>query len=210
MKKKSTCFLLTALFIGLFPVACVDQCDGPCGCNPVFENQDFSVAEISIETLFRSDNNQPIDPSRYYFNQTLYKSFYVSALRPLGDLNRNSSFYVFASPSFACDTPYSFAIETLKAIRIISRANVDIDQESTFLSGQIINDHFILTLNFQNEYNINDFLSTDHRFQIGERLNLKFIKTPLHDTEFRFDIEIEFTDGRTFEFRNEVMRIAGA
>lgn len=201
---------MTALFIGLFPVACVDQCDGPCGCNPVFETEDFSVAEVSIETLFRSDNNQPIEPNRFYLNQTLFKAFYVSALRPLANINNHSSFYFFSSPSFACDTPYSFAVETLRAIRIINRTKVAINEELTLESGQILNDHFILTLNFQNEYSISDFLSTNHRFQIGERLNLKFIRTPLQDSEIRFDLEIELTDGRTFEFRNEVMRIAGA
>lgn len=190
-------------------MACVDQCDGPCDCNPVFERQDFSVAEISIETLFRSDNNQPIEPNRFYFNQTLFKAFYVSALKPLADLNSGSSFYLFSTPTTACDTPDSFSIETLKSLRIVNRTGVRINEDITFESGQVINENFIVTLNFQNEYSIYDFLNTNHRFQIGERLNLKFVSTPLQETELIFDIEIELTDGRTFDFRNEIMRIAG-
>ena len=210
MRYRILTFLLLLLFMGIIPISsCVDQCDGPCGCYPVFENPDFTISTFSSETLFRADINFTVDPNRYYFHQTLYKAFWVSGLKKVSMTNSPSFNSIFSNNALACSPPESFSIETLKSIRLINKKNVQINPDLIFEIGQEINEHFKLTLTFHMEYSIDDFLKRGHKFLKDERLYLKFGSVPEGNTEIMFDIEIELSNGNVFVFNNETMRVYG-
>ncbi len=210
MKNKYVAFFLFLTMMGIFPISsCVDQCDGPCGCYPVFENPDFTISAFSVENLYRADNNFIVDPNRYYFHQTLYKAFWVSGLREIANNSPSTSGSFFSNMAFACSPPESFSTETLKSIRIINKKRVQINQQEILEIGQQINDYFNLTLTFQVEYSIDDFLKRNHKFLKDERLYLKFNSPPNDNIEIMFDIEIELDNDKTFVFNNETMKVNG-
>jgi hypothetical protein len=210
MKINWMAFFFVALFMGIIPISsCVDQCNGPCGCYPVYENQDFSITTFSSETLFRADRNFIVDPNRYYFHQTLYKAFWVSGLRELTENNRIQSSSLFSQAAFACSPASSFSVESLKSIRLINKKPIRVNENETLQEGDIINDKFIITLNFQIERRIEEFLKTNHRFQKNERLYLKFTSKPDNNIEIMFDIEIEVDNGTVYIFNSETMKING-
>lgn len=196
--------------MGIFPISsCVDQCDGPCGCYPVFENPDFTISTFDIETLYRADINFVVDPNRYYFHQTLYKAFWVSGLR---EISMSTSSYfgsLFSNNAMACSPPESFSIETLKALRIINKKRIHVNQHEIIEVGEEIHDKFKMTLTFQVEYSIEEFLKRSHKFLKDERLYLKFTSVPENNLEIMFDIEIELDNGNVFVFNNETMKVNG-
>ncbi|MFD2203115.1 hypothetical protein [Shivajiella indica] len=210
MKRNWLTLLFMALLLGFIPISsCVDQCNGPCGCYPVYENQEFTITTFSTETLFRADRNFLVDPNRFYFHQTLYKAFWVSGLREL-TVNVKPHFNsLFSNSAYACSPAASFSEETLKTIRLINKKPIRVNENEFLEIGDIINEKFILTQNFQMERKIVDFLSTNHRFQKNERLYLKFTSKPDSDIEIMFDIEIELDNGIVHIFNNETMKING-
>jgi|GEM_PF-1251530 len=209
MNKKLIAGCLILIFMGLVPISCVEQCNGPCGCNPVFESEDFAIATFSIETLFRADRNFAFDPNRFYFHQTLYKAFWVSGLKPVTEIGPHSKGSFFLNSAFACSPPESFSIETLKSIRIINKKNVVINANESLEEGSVINEKFVLTQNFQQEYDLNNFVNNRHRFLKNERLYLKFIGVPTGNIEVTFDLEILLDNGVVYRFDNETMKING-
>ena len=209
MNKKLAAGFLIVFFMGLVPISCVEQCDGPCGCNPVFEAEDFSITTFSIETLFRADKNFAFDPNRFYFHQTLYKAFWVSGLKPVTEAKPQEKGSFFLNTAYACSPPESFSIETLRSIRIINKKTVTINANEKLQEGDIINEKFVLTQNFQQEYDLTNFISNRHRFLKNERLYLKFISAPSSNIELTFDLEIELDNGVTYRFDNEKMKMNG-
>jgi hypothetical protein len=209
MNKKLAAGFLIVVFMGLIPVSCVEQCNGPCGCNPVFEAEDFSITNFSVETLFRADRNFAFDPNRYYFHQTLYKAFWVSGLKPVSEIKNQEKGSFFMNTAYACSPPESFSIETLRTIRIINKKNLVVNENETLQEGDVINEKFVLTQNFQQEYNLTDFINNRHRFLKNERLYLKFISPPSENIELTFDLEIELDNGVVYRFDNEKMRVNG-
>lgn len=209
MNKKFAAGFLVIVFMGIFPISCVEQCDGPCGCNPVFEAEDFSITTFSIETLFRADKNFTVDPNRFYFHQTLYKAFWVSGLKPVTENKPQMKGSFFLNTAYACSPRESFSIETLKSIRIINKKTVGVNSNETLQEGDVINEKFVLTQNFQQEYGLTNFINNRHRFLKNERLYLKFIGVPTGNIELTFDLEIELDNGVTYRFDNETMKING-
>jgi hypothetical protein len=209
MTKNLAAGILLVFFMGIVPVSCIDQCNGPCGCNPVFETEDFSVTTFSIETLFRADKNFAFDPNRFYFHQTLYKAFWVSGLKPVTEIRKQEKGSFFMNAAYACSPPESYSIETLKTIRIINKKETTVNANEILQEGAVINEKFVLTQNFQQEYNLTDFINNRHRFQKNERLYLKFISVPSGNIELTFDLEIELDNGVTYRFDNETMKVNG-
>jgi hypothetical protein len=209
MSKNLAAGLLLLLFMGIVPVSCIDQCNGPCGCNPVFETEDFAITTFSIETLFRADKNFAFDPNRYYFHQTLYKAFWVSGLKPVTEVKSQEKGSFFLNTAYACSPPESYSIETLRSIRIINKKNLIVNENETLEEGSVINEKFVLTQNFQQEYNLNSFINNRHRFLKNERLYLKFIGVPSGNIELTFDLEIELDNGVVYRFDNETMKVNG-
>jgi hypothetical protein len=210
MKINWLTFFFLAFFLGLIPISsCVEQCNGPCGCYPVYENQEFTISTFSSETLFRADRNFLIDPNRFYFHQTLYKAFWVSGLRELTLNKGEQPIHFFSNAAYACSPAASFSVETLKSIRLINKNSVRINENETLEVGDIINEKFIITQNFQMERKIEEFLKTNHRFQKNERLYFKFISKPDSNIEIFFDIEIELDNGNIYTFNSETMKING-
>jgi hypothetical protein len=199
---------LIIFFLGLIPVSCVDQCDGPCGCSPVFEVEDFSVTSLSTETLFRADKNFEVDPNRFYFYQTLYKAFWVSGLKPVSESIPENKGIGFYNAAYACSPLESYSLEKLRSIRLVNRRKLVVNENTTLEEGQVINERFVLTQNFQQEYGITDFLRNNHRFQKNERLYLKFKTAPDRNVELFFDLEIELDNGSVYIF-NETMKVNG-
>ncbi|WP_373522541.1 hypothetical protein [Aquiflexum sp.] len=116
---------------------------------------------------------------------------------------------LFSNKAWACSPPDSFSIETLKAIRIINKKRVQVNQNEILEIGQEINDQYRMTLTFQMEYSIEEFLKRDHKFLKDERLYLKFTGVPEDNLEIMIDIEIELDNGNMFVFNNETMKING-
>lgn len=209
MPKHVVTGLLIILFLGIVPVSCMDQCNGPCGCNPVFETEDFSITTFSIETLFRADRNFAFDPNRFYFHQTLYKAFWVSGLKPVSEIKTPEKGSFFLNTAFACSPPESYSIETLRTIRIINKKEIAVNANEILQEGAVINEKFVLTQNFQQEYNLTDFIKNRHRFLKNERLYLKFTSVPAGNIEITFDLEIELDNGVVYRFDNETMKVNG-
>jgi hypothetical protein len=200
--------LLVLVFIGVIPVSCVDNCNGPCGCEPVFEQRFYSANSFSIETLYRTDRNRPIDPNRFYFHEGLFKGIWVSLLVELAEDNHNRSTGGLFPAAYACSPANSFSIEALRSLRVISKSEQRINEAVTFGAGQVVNEHFVLTQNFQQEFRIPDFILRNHRFQKDERIYFKCKTRPDQTTQLVVDIEVELDNGKLFTFSNETMGIA--
>lgn len=200
--------VLILAFIGVIPTSCVENCDDPCGCQPVFEERIFSANSFSIETLYRTDRNSPIEPNRFYFHEGLFKGIGVSLLVELAKNNHNRSKGGLFAAAFACSQSNSFSIEVLRSLRIISKSEQRLNEAVTFGAGQVVNEHFVLTQNFQHEFRIQDFIARNHRFQKDERIYLKCKSRPDQATQLVVDIEVELDNGKLFTFSNETMGIA--
>ena len=199
--------VLVASLIGFFPFACVDNCNGPCGCEPVFEERGFTVNAMAIETLYRTERNRPIDPGRFYYHEGLFKGIWAAVLVEISEEKPNQSNRSFFPSAFACSPPQSFAIEKLKDVRVFSKQPTRLNAEVTFDRNDLVNEHMALTLNFQQEYSIPGFIESNHHFQRNERIYLKCKTKPDGPVELLVDIEIELENGRSFTFTNEVLRI---
>lgn len=200
--------LLVFAFIGVIPTSCVQDCSGPCGCEPVFEERFFSVNTLSIETLYRTDRNRPIDPNRFYFHEGLFKGIWVSLLVELTENSQKKGIGGFFPAAYACSPANSFSIESLRSLRIISKSEQKFNEAVTLGAGQVVNEHFVLTQNFQQEFRISDFTARNHRFQKDERIYIKCKTKPNQATQLVVDIEVELENGKVFTFSNELMRIA--
>ena len=200
--------VLVLFFVGVIPMSCVDNCDGPCGCQPVFEEKIFSANSFSIETLYRTDRNRPIDPNRFYFHEGLFKGIWVSLLVELAENSQKKGIGGFFPAAYACSPANSFSIESLRSLRVISKSEQRINEALTFGAGEVVNEYFVLTQNFQQEFRIPDFIACNHRFQKDERIYLKCKSRPDQATQLVVDIEVELDNGKLFTFSNETMRIA--
>jgi hypothetical protein len=209
MKNKLITGGLILIFLGLLPISCIDQCNGPCGCYPVFEVADFSITAMSTETLFRADQNFEVEANRYYFHQSLYKAFWVSGLKPIAAIKPEWNSFSFVSQTYACSPPESYSIEKLKVIRLINKKTVVVNANETLQEGEVINEKFSMTQNFHQEYSLTRFMENRHRFLKNERLYLKFTSIPSSNIEIIFDLEIELDNGVVYRFDNETMKING-
>lgn len=200
--------ILVLALIGIIPTSCVENCDGPCGCEPVFEERTYSANSFSIETLFRSDRNRPIEPNRFYFHEGLFKGIWVSLLVELAESSQKKGIGGFFPAAYACSPANSFSIESLRSLRIISKSEQKFNDGVTFGAGQVVNEHFVLTQNFQQEFRISDFIARNHRFQKDERIYIKCKTKPNEPKHLLVDIEVELDNGKVFNFSNESMLIA--
>lgn len=200
--------LLVFAFIGVIPTSCVQDCSGPCGCEPVFEERFFSVNTLSIETLYRTDRNRPIDPNHFYYHEGLFKGIWVSLLVEISEKTENQNIGGLFPATFACSPPNSVSTEALRSLRIINKFEQKINETVSFGAGQAVNEHFVLTQNFQQEFKLSDFMARTPRFQKDERIYLKFKTKPQQPIQLTVDIEVELDNGKVFTFLNEPMRIA--
>ena len=200
-------------FMGVIPItSCVDQCDGPCGCFPVFEVDDFSITQLSIETLYRSDNNQPIDPERFYFYQTLYNGIWASGFRPIKETAYKFKKSVdFITQAFAnCSPREAFSTETVIGLKVINKNPIQLT-ESIFLDeGDDVTEYFLATTNFQQEFTIVNFLNKKHRFQKEERFYLKFNREPRTPVELKYIVFVTLDNEVSYEFPGQILKIAPA
>jgi hypothetical protein len=212
MKPKLISILLLLIFTGMIPiVSCIDQCDGPCGCYPVFEKEDFSITQIDVETLFRSNNNQPIDTSLYYFYKTLYIGIWASKFILVNESIKNGTVYFpsFLTPAVAnCSQSETFSMESVSGLKLINRNAVQLTEDIYWSEGDNITDSFVVTLNFQKEYPIDAFVKTKHRFQKEERFYLRFKNEPSLPTDLFFDIILELDNGKIFTFSGNSLKIS--
>ncbi len=207
-------FLFFSVLMGVIPItSCVyQQCDGPCGCSPVFEVEDFSVTQLSIETLYRSDNNQPIDPERFYFYQTLYTGIWVSGLRPINETSQNfDGISLFVPRALAsCSPREAFSLETLAGLKIINKNPLELTPNIYLDEGDDITHLFVATTNFQQEYSIESFAKNKHRFQKDERFYLKFNQEPGAPLQLVFNVIIILDNGVNYEFPGQILKIVSA
>ncbi|WP_194774631.1 hypothetical protein [Pararhodonellum marinum] len=206
MKHKIFSVVAFGLFMGLLPISCTDLCNGPCGCNPVFTTPEMSVRGFSSETLFRTDNNEPINPSLFYHFNALYKAFWVSDTELLSQTTSEGNGPWFTQKAVACSVLEAHSKETLQSLRVINKRVTQLPGE-TLIMDQDITNKFFITETFQVEYEISDFLKTSKNFFRDENLYLKFRTPPQGETELLFVIEIELSDGEMFTLDNETMRI---
>lgn len=200
--------LLILVFIGVVPISCMKNCDGPCGCEPVFAERFYSANSFSIETLYRTDRNRPIEPNRFYFHEGLFKAIWVSLLIEISDAIEKPKTGGLFPAAYACSPANSFSSETLRGLRIINKSPVTLNNQVSFAAGENINAHFVLTQNFQQELQISDFIARNHRFQKDERIYIKCKTKPDQPTQLLVDIEVELDNGKLFTFSNETMKIA--
>ncbi|MGY6741381.1 MAG: hypothetical protein ACXIUQ_01495 [Cecembia sp.] len=198
-------------FMGVIPItSCVDQCDGPCGCFPVFEAEEHSITQLTIEPVFRHAQSQPFNPEMFYFYQTLYLGILASDFRQVSEKTENiahrSGF--FPSALANCSSGEIVSIETLNGLKVINRTAIQITEDIFLAEGEDITDKFVATTNFQQMVSIEDFLKRGHRFQEKVRFHIRFNQKPRSNSDLVFDVILELSNGNSFTFRSQRLKIS--
>lgn len=211
MKYKLIAFFLLLTFIGVIPItSCVDQCNGPCGCFPVFEAEEHSITQLAIEPVFRHAQSQPFNPEMFYFYQTLYLGISASDFRQVSEKTENIAHRSgFFPPALAnCSSGEIVSIEKLSRLKVINRSAIQITEDIFLEEGEDITDKFVATTNFQQMVSIEDFLKRGYRFQEKVRFHIRFNQKPRSNSDLVFDVVLELSNGNSFVFRSQRLRIS--
>lgn len=211
MKHQLLAYSLFLTFMGVIPItSCVDQCNGPCGCFPVFEAEEYSISQLAIEPVFRHAQSQPFNPEMFYFYQTIYLGIWASDFRKVSEKTDNISFRSGFLPSALanCSPGEIISLETLSGIKVINRSEVQISHDIFLEEGEDISNRFVVTTNFQQFDGIEDFLKRKHRFQEHVRFHMRFNHKPLSPTKLVFDVFVELNNGNIYTFRSQSLKIS--
>lgn len=211
MRLKLLAIVFLSIFMGVIPISsCVDQCDGPCGCFPVFEPEAFSITQFTIEPVFRSATGRPFDPEAFYLYQILYLGIWASEYIKVNENSeKTSQSYGFFPAALAnCSSGEAVSQEKLTGLKMINRQPVQITDDIFLDEGEDISNNFVATTNFQQIDDIESFTKRGHRFQEQIRFHLRFNQKPSSFVELVFDIVLELDNGKSFIFRSQRLRIS--
>lgn len=211
MRQKLLAIIFLSVFTGLIPVvSCVEQCDGPCGCFPVFEAEEFSITQMAIEPVFRSETSQPFEPGKFYFYQALYLGIWASEFKKVNETSANISKISGFLPSALanCSGGEVVSLETLTGLKVVNRKDIQITEDIFLDEGDDITDKFVSTTNFQQFDDIEGFMKRRHRFQEQVRFHIRFNQKPLTPSELIFDVIVELNNGNSYTFRSQSLKIS--
>lgn len=198
--------------MGVLPIiSCVDQqCDGPCGCFPVFEQENFSVTQLSIEAIFRSETSVPYDPEKFYFYRSFYLGIWASEFRKInesgGNITQASGFFPMALAN--CSSGEVVSLESLTGLKVINTKPIQLTADEYLDEGDDITDKFLATTNFQQEVDIENFLKRKHRFQEKVRFHMRFNQKPSAAMELVVEVIVALDNGNSYTFRDQRLKIS--
>lgn len=211
MRPKLLSLVFLLIFLGFMPIAsCINQCDGPCGCFPVFEAEEFSINQLAIEPVFRSETSQPFNPDMFYFYQTLYLGIWASDFRQVSEKMENVSYKsgFFPSALANCSSGEIVSLESLSGLKVINRSAIQITEDIFLEEGEDITNRFVATTNFQQFDGIEVFLRRNHRFQEQVRFHMRFNQKPFSPSVLIFDVFVELNNGNNYIFRSQSLKIS--
>lgn len=199
--KKIIATALILIFSGVIPVSCI--CD--CGCGDS-EVKNFNITALGIKTTNLS--NTEIDTSGFYFFDNIFKTFYIAEREFVSMGNVLKANYLFTSNASACSPKQPLALQDFSNIKITSLSNITLDDANDLItSGQDITNRFVMTFSIGDHFQpIETFIQNNHALTFSETVRIRLSKKPYQETKIVLRIVATMTDGRLFEFDNQVLK----
>lgn len=205
MKKNFSTFVLFLLLIGAFPVSCDLICWNPCGCGEYTPAKDFQIKEFQIINFIQG---QVYNPEVYYNKDEFFKVLDIKEYEFLTQSESKNIGAGLIQGVYACDPLGSKSTEILSEILVINKKEWISSESEIFPIGSDISSLFTIS-NYPNlaEESILDYLESEKNFYLGDALYFRWNSALEEEIELVFDIEIKMSDGTSFNFQEEKMRL---
>ena len=205
MKKNFAAFAFFLLFFGVIPVSCDFLCRDSCGCGKTTPPADFNINELELGDFLMSGT---FDPDLFYPKENLFKYIEIAEFEFLAISQQERIGLGFIQNAAACSPAPNKSTQFIADIQISNKKEWTSSSEGTVEIGADLRRFFLIkeypTLSGRS---IEDFLTDEPRFYLGENFYLEWNSPLTEDTELTFDLEIKLSNGEIFNFENEVMKI---
>jgi hypothetical protein len=196
---------LVLVFTGAIPISCNWMCLSSCGCGD-FDVKDFTITAFGIRTT--NSLHEDIDTTITYPFDAIYKTLFI-AERQYVAVQTDNFGSLFINAASACSPPPMKAAEHFQGIKIISSSDITLANENDQIAaGQDITDRFVIaheyTIDFQS---IDSFVKHNADIYEDETFRIRLSKKPFKETSLNLKISILMTNGKTFEFDKEIMKV---
>jgi hypothetical protein len=203
--KKAFTFLVVIVVTELIPVSCGLWCNSSmCECDDFSSIKNFEIVALKMETSTQTRTN--VDTSLVYSTNDVLKTFFIAEKRDVALLTFPNS--GFGKAAYACSPLEPHAVQFIDKIEILSKVDVfwNNDQDP-ILSGQDITNRFKIGHYSSSHYQpINSFIS-NLKIYYYDRFGLRLAEIPYQETRLVFDVFITLSDGKKFDFKDEVLKV---
>jgi hypothetical protein len=194
---------LVMIFIGAIPISC-NIVGGSCG----FGNgkvTNYTIASFGLRTT--NSMNEEIDTTKAYSYDAIYKALYVARMQvvTLKAFNTN----LFINTVSACSPLPPTAVDRFQEIKITSLTDIAlVDENDQIATGQDITERFVLARSYNNDFqSIDNFIKQNLVIGAEEFFKIRLTKKPFKETHLNLKFSILMTNGKTFEFDKQIMKV---
>jgi hypothetical protein len=198
MIKKILLLFIVYPVLALFNQACICTMDKP---------EEISIEELDVYTDKIMTHLQ-LDTTQFTAYDSIAKVIEITQSQFV--LRSPSSKPVsFISGAYACDDIENFAEQTLSAVRLVSTMDASVNEEVEIAVGDTLSDYFQMSFcGDSGPYaSIDEMIAGQHQLRERDRFYLRFDREPENETRLEFDLHIKLSDGKTFVFNDEILKI---
>lgn len=194
--------LIILLAIGIVPISCIEDDCGDLG------PRKFKITQLGIMTV-NPESQEALDTTLTYPAEDISKLIYIEETQQVAAVQKST--YSFGSTAYACSPVEPYAIHEVQSIDIISNRKIAYADENDIIEiNENLNDRFLISdFNHlpQQFVSIPNFLSRDEKIYHHEKFIIKAAAKPYQEVVLAFDMIIKMSDGTTFEFKDQIMKI---
>ncbi len=202
MKKIAT-IALVLIFIGAIPISCNLLCGG-CGCGDI-DVKDFTITSFGLRTT--NSLNEDIDTMKAYPFDAVYKMLDVTEMEFVARHAHTNN--LFINTVSACSPVESKATEHFQEIEILASSYIALADENDHIgAGENITDRFEIAYSYTIDFkSIDSFIKDMADIHYNDSYRIRLSKKPFKETHLNLKFSILMTNGKTFEFDNQIMKV---
>lgn len=153
-----------------------------------------------------TDNYQQVDINTELPYNQVYKLLTIDKRNLV--INERPSFSSSYNAVYACSPAPMKATQSFKSIRIISASEAAyLNSNDLIKIGDDITHRFLISFLFDNDFRpIDDFINQLIIYD-EDRFRFRLKEKPFQTTTLKLDFSITMSDGKVFEFKNELLTI---
>lgn len=174
-----------------------------CGCESGPPKQ-IDIISWNMQTV--TDNYQQVDINTELPYNQVYKLLTIDKRNLV--INERPSFSSSYNAVYACSPAPMKATQSFKSIRIISASEAAyLNSNDLIKIGDDITHRFLISFLFDNDFRpIDDFINQLIIYD-EDRFRFRLKEKPFQTTTLKLDFSITMSDGKVFEFKNELLTI---
>jgi hypothetical protein len=200
--KKSLLVFLIFILVETIPVSCNFIC--PCGSCDSGPAKKIDIVSWQMQTV--SDKYLGVDPDNPHLYDQVYKALNID--------QRNLVFNEKSLGGSPFNSAYACSPAPLESIQTFANIQVKSVLETAYLNaadiihaGDDITDRFVMTFLFDmNFIPVPEFINSLIIYD-QDKYQFRLKEKPFQETNLKFDVLITMSDGKVFEFKNELLTV---